>query len=460
MKMKNLLLLPLICLTWLWAGAAGTADNDYDPVNPGDPAQVFLLRVEASPSEAGTVSPSGLSKVEPGKTVSCSATPRQGYRFICWKAGEEEVSTQSRFSYTMPERNETLTAYFELAEHNPDNPGDPTVQYNLRLEVTPANAGTVSPSALSKVEPSKKITCSATPKQGYRFICWKAGEEEISTESRFSYTMPEHSQTLTAHFEVGEHDPSNPGDPWTNHYDSATGELIIDQFSSGNLSTAIKAALGDSGNAASVKSVIIAGEMTSSSFSALKTLTGCTTVDLSRTTGYSELPAYAFNYDNAIRTLSLPACVTSIGTRAFGKCTAMTDLYLYSPTPPTLRGNALTGLNPDVTVHVPTGAAPLYTSATGWKDLRIDSFSGIGQNAAERMETGIAPTRTAATFTIRSGGEEVSHLEITGMNGMTVMSFGALPADAAVDVSHLPAGIYIVTYTAGNERRTERIVKI
>lgn len=50
-----------------------------------DPMDAYALLVQQSPADGGSVTPgSGVHKFEIGQTVSLSAIPRQGYRFLYW----------------------------------------------------------------------------------------------------------------------------------------------------------------------------------------------------------------------------------------------------------------------------------------------------------------------------------------------------------------------------------------
>ena len=75
-------------------------------------ATTFLLTLAVDPEGTGTVSGDG--EYEEGENVSISASPNEGYSFISWTDGENVISTEPSFSYTMPAENKTLTANFEV----------------------------------------------------------------------------------------------------------------------------------------------------------------------------------------------------------------------------------------------------------------------------------------------------------------------------------------------------------
>lgn len=57
----------------------------FSAADAAEPANSYALLVQQSPVEGGTVSPgTGVHKIEIGQTVSLTAVPRPGYRFLYW----------------------------------------------------------------------------------------------------------------------------------------------------------------------------------------------------------------------------------------------------------------------------------------------------------------------------------------------------------------------------------------
>lgn len=70
----------------------------------------------------------------------------------------------------------------------------------------------------------------------------------------------------------------------------------------------------------------------------------------------------------SLRTVTIPSSVKEIGILAFTGCKSLTDVYNYSLVPQ----NAISLFsNPDVTIHVPRNAAPLYRESPSWGKYRI-----------------------------------------------------------------------------------------
>jgi hypothetical protein len=96
------------------------------PVEP----DTYTLTLKASPIKGGTVTGSG--KYKKGAKIPVTATAAEGYKFINWTTGEEEVSTEAAFTYTMPAEAVTLIANFGEVVVEPGTP--------VTLEINPMKA--------------------------------------------------------------------------------------------------------------------------------------------------------------------------------------------------------------------------------------------------------------------------------------------------------------------------------
>lgn len=97
---------------------------------------------------------------------------------------------------------------------------DPDSKYQLTLEASPAEGGTVEGSG--KYEEGEEVTISATANEGYAFVEWGDGDTNASR----TYTMPGSASTLTATFEAVPEKTS-----YTVHYyeSGTTTELYADK---------------------------------------------------------------------------------------------------------------------------------------------------------------------------------------------------------------------------------------
>ena len=84
--------------------------------------------------------------------------------------------------------------------------------------------------------------------------------------------------------------------------------------------------------------------------------------DLKHTTTIARYMCRGRSY---LKSVSIPDSVVSIEYKAFTECPNLSDVYLYSVTPP-INGGAFTYNNNRITFHVPIGSGDIYKSATNW----------------------------------------------------------------------------------------------
>lgn len=368
--------LMLMCQFALMGQARIGADPDYNPSNPGDPqvpVTKYTLATEVTPQHSGSTNYSSVQRYAEGASVYLSAYANTGYRFVSWMQGDSVVSSSSSFYYTMPAKNVTLTAVFK---YNPDSPADPDslgIYYTLTVEAQPKQGGSFNINTAEVMEGHTK-TLYAYTNTGYRFKGWKMGDSIVSTSSTYTYKMG----NKDVHFiGIFEYNPSNPANPGKNYWNEATGEVIVDDFTPGDLYSAITAVIGGSGSSYrnKVTKITVAGEMSTNDFGAANNFANCSIVDLSRTYGYTEIPSYAFDYNTSLQHILLPSCVTTIGYRAFYQCSNLAEISCYAETPPTVGSYAFYGVADRVIVHVPYSSVQAYSEAEGWSDFVIESFS-------------------------------------------------------------------------------------
>ena len=123
-------------------------------------------------AEHGTVT--GAGEYEEGKTATLTATPAEGYQFVNWTVGEEVVSTENPYSFVVT-ADVALVANFELI---------PPTKYNVTVT---AENGTVE--GAGEYEEGKTATLTATANEGYEFVNWTVGEEVVSTENPYTFTV-------------------------------------------------------------------------------------------------------------------------------------------------------------------------------------------------------------------------------------------------------------------------------
>lgn len=210
----------------LTAGGASLAhaqEEEYDPVNPEEPAVIPMCRltVSADPEEGAYVSGGGSYKVGSGaKYISTSArnTENYTYTFQYWTLDGVQCSTSTGFYYTPTEGKHTLVAHYvkEAVIFDPGNPSEPVVGVQkkmLYLESDPEDACSFNTASGEKREVGSQVYLRAYPNEFFHFERWEVNGETVSSSISFYYTMPSEATTVTAVFSEVAYDPDSPGEP-------------------------------------------------------------------------------------------------------------------------------------------------------------------------------------------------------------------------------------------------------
>lgn len=347
--------------------ASHAQSTGYNPQNPPDPMAQYVLQVICLPENGGKIEPSGSRSYDVGAEIRCSATASPGYTFRAWMSGEKEVSKENYMYFTMPAHDEVLIALFDYTGYNPDNPGDPAdagYSHMVTVSATPSEGGAFNnPKFLLTEGESARIF--AYPSRGFRFASWKQNGQIISLDNPLEINMGLEDVEYTATF---VYDPANPANPGANMFDSFTGQLIIDDFEPGRLSTAIYAALESPDLVSKIKicGVVNAGDL------GFPSLThNAQIVDMSRTTGMTAVPSWMFEEMEHLESVVLPSTVEEMGHSAFYGCSALREIKIYAYLPPKISDRTFDGMPSDIVVKVPSGALSLYQKAQGWQNYTI-----------------------------------------------------------------------------------------
>lgn len=346
-------------------------DAEFDPSSPSDPqpgeqTKKYNLSLVCNP--IGAASLSGAGTYTEGSSVYIYASNNSGYVFTGWSKDGEAVGGSNSMSFTMPASDVVLTANFAYNPSNPTDPQQPTLKHPLTVIASPAGAGTFSTSG-SECTYGQEYYVYAYPQAGYRFKGWIVnGTAQEETSTTYRGIMTDAGAQVVGLFVF---DPSSPSNPGANYYNSATGQAIVDDFTPGSLYNAIRDVVGYD-NFGNVSSIIVKGRMTSNDFSALTNLTNAGVLDLSRTGGYTEVPAYAFQ-NVAATDILLPSSITTIGNYAFRYCANIISLTIYAQEPPKCSSYTFSGFTnkANCTLYVPKEVIELYSNADYWKDFTI-----------------------------------------------------------------------------------------
>lgn len=141
-------------------------------------------------SSGGTVGGGGGKNS--GDSVTATATPNSGYRFVSWTTGGFNgtvVSTSASYSFVMPAQGYTLYANF--------------ITNGTLLTATPCPAAGGATTGTNGYNPGQSVTVTATPAAGYTWGNWTTGScggTVVSTSQSYTFTMPATATTVYANF--------------------------------------------------------------------------------------------------------------------------------------------------------------------------------------------------------------------------------------------------------------------
>lgn len=224
---KFFLLTILLALT----AFAVNAQDDFNPTLPGEPNALYRITVGISHSAAGTVSgggsyPDGTKITIRRNDTGFNSSATVYYKFKCWMLnGEEyaEAGTSSSFTYTVNKQNVRFEAVYEV-----QNPNE--VSSKLFLVSDPSDACTFNASNGKRyLEGNSVYLYYNTTSSAFKFQGWYNGNELISNNRYFYYTIGEDDATLTARF---TYEPVMPGEPNGNqeNVDCVDEEKIANEF--------------------------------------------------------------------------------------------------------------------------------------------------------------------------------------------------------------------------------------
>ncbi len=347
------------------------ARYEYDPEVPGNPAMpdtttFYNLSASISPTGAGSLSTTS-GRYTAGARIYMYAYRNTGYKFLCWQDDQgEKVSESLSFDYTMPRRDVHLTALFDYDPDVPANPDSMATLYTVTLRCKPMGGGSFNTNQAT-AEEGANVRLYSYSNTGYKFLRWEDSKGNVlSTERDFYYVMP-HGNTEI--YGVFDFDPEVPSNPAKNYWNKELGEVIVDDFTPNSLNSAVRNAIGES-STSEVAMITVAGRMGNNDFGIANNYENCTLLDLSRVTGITEIPSYAFDYSK-IENIYLPASVEKIGYRAFYQCEQLTAVNLYAMTPPTLENQVFDGVPDGLVVYVPAAAIAQYQADEAWSRFTL-----------------------------------------------------------------------------------------
>ncbi len=275
----------------------------YQGTNLNETVYVFDLNCEdenlpkvisavANPTEGGIVT--GAGEYTWGEICTLTATANEGYTFMYWTEGEETISIDTVYSFSVVGGRD-LVAHFALP-------------FTVTVATDPEEAGTVSGEGM--FDYGTTCTVTATANEGFVFANWTQNGEVVSMETEYTFTVEDDTE-MVAHF-VTEGNivfaDANVKSICVNHWDTdGDGELsYLEASRVTSLSNYFQ------GNA----------EITS--FNELQYFIGLSSI----TGGYYSYSYHGDFYNcTGLTSIAFPQSVISIGEYAFYNCTGLTKVY-------------------------------------------------------------------------------------------------------------------------------------
>lgn len=142
-----------------------------------------MIKIMPNPLLSGTITGGGV--ITEGKTVILKAIPKSGFVFDKWMEDTTVLSTDSEYSLIVGSSLRNLSVDFINV-------------YSVLIAVSPYASGIVTGNGSYEVGDEVTITASAT--SGYQFIDWKKNNVVVSTDTTYTFTMEDATQSYIATF--------------------------------------------------------------------------------------------------------------------------------------------------------------------------------------------------------------------------------------------------------------------
>jgi uncharacterized protein (TIGR02145 family)/uncharacterized repeat protein (TIGR02543 family) len=192
-----------------WKMLEGAADSQYDYGDPewdnmnfrGSDAGKNLKAQNGWLYNGNGFDILGAAVLPGGHRDLCSAYYSEGHSNYLWTATQQDDNTawyrilaSSTAKVSRRYAHNNMAASVRCVK---DYEPAPTT-YNLNLEVSPADAGTVT--GTGQYEAGEEINITAEANTGWEFVNWTDDDGIVSEAANFVYTMPAEEVTLTANF--------------------------------------------------------------------------------------------------------------------------------------------------------------------------------------------------------------------------------------------------------------------
>lgn len=383
------------------------------------PPTQYTITANANNANYGTVSGGGTYAV--GTTVTLTATPNEGYRFVRW---QQDNSTDNPRTITVT-GNATYTAVFQVIPH-----------YNITATSNNINYGSVSGSGT--YYQGDTVTLTATPANGYRFVQWQDGNTDnprtiVVTGTR-TYIATFEAIPVQYTITVMSNDTSYGTVSGGGTYEEGTTIQLTATPNSG-----YRFVSWNDSNTDNPRSITVNADATYiATFEAIPPTQYTVSLNIGWLYGYA--PGY---YDTN------EVYVTGAGTYVEGTEVTITASwgiadYICFVSWVTDAGDTLLGNTYTFTVTRDISFTAVYTGCGGIEEL-----------GGSKMSLTPNPATNIATISGLKAGAEVSLVDI---NGKVRYSGTAQGDRMTLDVSGMAAGVYFVRVSDGTETAVRKLI--
>ncbi len=156
--------------------------------------RIYTIRTSSVPEGGGTTSGGG--SYDSGSSITVTATPASGYRFVRWTEGGSSVSVNASYSFISNSDRNLVAEFIRI--------------FTVTTSSMPATGGTTAGSGL--FDQGSQVTVTATPSAGYRFTNWTENGSAVSTNQAYTFTISG-NRTLTANFSRITHTVTTSSSP-------------------------------------------------------------------------------------------------------------------------------------------------------------------------------------------------------------------------------------------------------
>ena len=150
-------------------------------------AKWIKVMLESDNTSAGTVNVLNGTYVV-GDSATATATTKSGYTFIGWYNDDVKVCDTLSYTFKMPSTATTFTAKW----------------IKVKLDKNISDAGNVS-ELTGQYIAGEKVSVTATTNEGYTWLGWFNGDEQITENEQLEFNMPTVEKVFTARWEPNEY---------------------------------------------------------------------------------------------------------------------------------------------------------------------------------------------------------------------------------------------------------------